>query len=195
MELWDATVIAMSRYSKQIVASSVGLMMAFAGGCVVDSDTESFLGGAVYLPALMDEPEAGPYRPAPAADEASLTSIDRENWSTKGVLVPSIEFEHYPIFTTRHSIMARSARQRGEFPTTESALDLAGGSEQDQTTEGFTTMFYAWADVVLFIPRMFVHAPSITVEGPRQGYGRQADTTLALTSSAPDGAESEDHQE
>lgn len=193
----DATVIAMSRYNKQIMACGLGLMMAFAGGCVVDSDTQSFLGGAVYLPSIMDEPVPGPYRPAPAAGEATLTSISRENWAVRGVLVPSIEVEHYPILTTRHSIMARSARQRGEFPTTESALEIVGGDEQDQRTEAFTTMYYAWSDVVLFIPRMFAHAPSRTVQSPRQGYERDADHTLALTSPVPPAplTQDNDHQE
>ncbi len=77
------------------------------------------------------------------ADAPSVDGLSRAHWQPTTVIVPIDGVEGYPRFTREHPKALATARQRGEYPTEMSALELSGDTQQDQWQE--TIESPAWA--------------------------------------------------
>lgn len=100
-------------------------------------------------------------RPEAMADDApSLTGVDRSDWNTTTYLVPVDGVGHRPIYRSDHQLLRYTARQRMEFPTAESALELDGQPQApihaEEVAETLSQPLIAFGEAVLIVPRLIV---------------------------------------
>ncbi|MHC4108704.1 MAG: hypothetical protein ACYSTY_11520 [Planctomycetota bacterium] len=144
------------------VSSSVAGLAALAAGCAGPLNDQIGLSAAEPLPALSAEPA----REAPSA-EPSLHGLDRSHWPTIKVTVPGGQVEHWPAYTRNIYLSDTTARQRGEFPTVDSALE-GGASVLDQGLESDLNLLVALLQIPWFPveviggrwPGQLEHSPS-----------------------------------
>lgn len=151
----------------RLVAAAVGTA-TLLGGCTGEVNHSSGLGGGVELETFSDRTPVLP-PPGPNGDGPSIVGIDRDNWPTRTVLAPAGNVEHYPTYTS--GLAPRYARdlprQRGEFPTEDSALDTwTGRSRLPLATEGLAAPFYAGFDILAAPVRFFMAPPWVVVNSP-----------------------------
>lgn len=150
---------------------SVCLIGCLGAGCAtVDNDRLT----VADQPLPVTEDAEG--RGAPPLKEAtgpSVTGVDRSNWPEQEIVVWQDGVRHHPRFTTNQPRYANAtARQRGAYPTAESALEL-GDDGGAQFWEGFAGPFYGGMDVLLFIPRAIAYGgPGSIVASPDDTYAR-----------------------
>ncbi len=144
-----------------------------ASGCANPND-EISIGDRVYIEALTPDHAAKPFgQLTDTGDAPSLKadSLDRDHWSVRAVLVPINGTTHQPTYATGPSYARATARQRGEFPTIESALDLGTRESQwSEVFEGLAWPFWAGADLALMPARMVMQPPwddAMSPPGPR----------------------------
>lgn len=91
--------------------------------------------------------------------ERSVMSVDRSNWSPLHVELPHAGVEHHPNSTAFGPVYASDTRRsRGAYPTLASAVDV-GSDGGAQAAELFAAPFVGAADILLWIPRMFIDPP------------------------------------
>ncbi len=159
-------------------------------GCASPNDDLS-IGGRVYIEALAPEHAPKPFgKPlTDAGDAPSLRAgtLDRGHWAVRAVLVPIDGTTHQPTYATGPAYTSGTARQRGEFPTIESALDLGTRESQwSEVFEGLAWPFWAGADVALMPVRMAMQPPwedAVSPPGPR-GRGPEGTQTPARLGAA-----------
>ncbi len=141
----------------------------------VDSNSRTTIGQTITLPALE------PSRPIPEEypqDGPSLAGLDRSNWGAMTFLVPVDGTHHRPTYADALFLTDVTRRQRGEYPTIESALDL-DGSEQGTTAshqrfaEGFIVPARAMLDAVTIPVRLIGEPQTWEMVSPRDSYERQ----------------------
>ncbi len=158
-----------------------------AAGCVHERNESLALHDTILMEAL------GPEGPGIAltSESPSVTQISRSEWEPTTILVPVDGTAHYPTYVRVFSTVEATRRQRGEYPTELSALDLDGGSESKQQWEAVTQPFRAIGNALLILPRMiFYRRPWETLQSPREAYERDwlrpgMDRTPAVTATAP----------
>lgn len=109
---------------------------------------------------------------APEIRGRSITSLDRSAWPTTTITLPVDGTAHRPTYQRNVIIATRTARQRGEYPTAESALELTAGSSDAQTAEAALQHARAVGDLVLLPLRIVGQPPWATRWSPDQGYAR-----------------------
>jgi hypothetical protein len=163
------------------------LAAAMAAGCVHERNESLALHDTILMEAL------GPERPGIAltSESPSVTRIDRSGWEPTTVVVPVDGTAHFPTYVRVFSTVKETRRQRGEYATELSALDLDGGSESKQQLEAVTQPFRALGNALLILPRMiFYRRPWQTLQSPRQAYERDwlrpgIERNPACTATAP----------
>jgi len=159
---------------------SVRVILAAAGasallaGCV-DSNSRATVGESIVLPAMQ------PSAPIPdeyPQDGSSLTGLDRSNWTAMTFLVPVDGTHHRPTYADAFFIADVTRRQRGEYPTLESALDLDGSkygdcASQQRFAEGFLVPARAMLDAVAMPVRLVGEPQTWEYVSPKISYERQ----------------------
>ncbi len=162
--------------TSRLLGSALLLAAIFCSGCAtIDNDRLVVAGMEPPELASGDEPYAAPMREATGP---SLTGIDRSHWPEQEILVMQDGVHHHPRFTSNGPRYTNeTARQRGEYPTAGSALELGGDCEA-QVWEALAGPVWAGMDVVLFIPRAITRGgPGALVASPDDTYARAAGTT------------------
>lgn len=141
-----------------------------AAGCqAVDNDRLTIAGEP--LPVVADS-EGHASAPLTEATGPSLTGVDRSNWPEDEIVVWQDGVRHHPHYTSNSPHYANAtARQRGEYPTFESSLEL-GGDGGAQFWEAFSAPVWGGMDVVLFLPRAVMRGPGSIVASPDATYAR-----------------------
>ncbi|MCC6659645.1 MAG: hypothetical protein IT437_02040 [Phycisphaerales bacterium] len=151
---------------RTIFAAAVSL--AFCAGCVHTENDNIAIGGRVGLPAIVGQAE-----PAPAWPEgASVVGIDRSNWGRTTIEVPVNGVGHGPLYYQTRQWTEAVRRQRGQYPTPESSLDLVEGSTGWQRTEALAAPFISIGQIVAMVPKMFFAPPWSDHFSPREAYDR-----------------------
>ncbi len=149
------------------VSSSVACLAALAAGCAGPLNDQIGLTSAEPLPALSAEPAPD----APSA-EPSLDGLDRSHWPTRMVAVPVRQVEHWPTYTRNIYLSNTTARQRGEFPTADSALE-GGASVLDQGFQSDLNLLVAPLQIPWFpVEVMGGRWPGQLEHSPAEPYAR-----------------------
>lgn len=154
-------------------------------GCTKDRNDSVMLGEVVRMEAI-SPPTAGYVL---SDQDASVTQIDRSAWELTWVLVPVDGTAHFPTYVRYKRKVTETSRQRGEYPTDQSSLDLAEGME-DQAWEAMTQPFRALGNAILIVPRMIYKRPWKMRESPRDYYARHwlvGGEAAVVTGTEPDG--------
>lgn len=129
-------------------------------GCTTGNDRNE-LGveaQAVRLPALVAHEQRAEEAVHAVRDATSAASLDRTHWGRLVVEAPVDGVSASPTYTRSFSRTQVTARQRGEFPTPVSALELSGDA-QGQREEAWLGAPRALGGAVLLIPRLFLERP------------------------------------
>lgn len=149
------------------------LAMCMASGCAAIDNDRLSVGGANLAPSI--QRDGAPAALQPAAGP-SITSVDRAEWQPVSAVIPVDQTAHRALYTRLQPRYARAtARQRGEYPTPESAFDLGGDAGQ-QAWEALAGPARAGVDVALLLPRMAITAgdtASGTPASPDSAYQRR----------------------
>jgi len=159
------------RFSRVCVSAGVLASMA---GCV-DSNSRVTVGETVRLPAMEASATIPDEYPQ---DSRSLTGLDRANWASSTFLVPVDGTHHRATYADPLFLTDSTRRQRGEFPSIESALDLDGsefGSDAaaDRFGEGFAVPARAFVDAISIPVRLIGEPQTWEYVSPRHNYERQ----------------------
>lgn len=106
------------------------------------------------------------------ADDLTL-SIDRGQWEVVRISVPSSPSAHQPIYANNLYADSEFPRQRGEYPTIQSANRVKHESGNDeQLFEAVAAPVAAVVDLALIAPRMIVTRPWMTTRTGLDAYRR-----------------------
>lgn len=134
------------------------------GGCVSDLNNRNVLGSNV---AIDGGPGAGV-----TASGANLHGLDRSNWDGTTIRVPVDGTAHRATYAGRRLYDNTLARQKGLYPTAESALELEGswglGAAEVAAQPG-----WAMLDVALLPVRIGMDPPWERRQSPARVYKRQ----------------------
>lgn len=147
-----------------------------AQGCVSPQNDRITIGRELKLEGFTAAPTPASIAAAPPAAEQvqapSLVGIDRGHWERTVFMVPVDGLAHAPIYTKRVMVTDKTRRQQDRFPTALTALELYGGSEQQQQLEALYNQGMALADIALLLPRMVWTRPWMTRWSPDEAYER-----------------------
>lgn len=140
------------------------------GACNTPSyNRELTLGNRVELEAVTagvprGSPVATPERP----DKPSLArDVLARDWQARRFLVPIDGVTHRPTYTELQREVAMTARDRGEFPTVDSALDTSvKGGYAAQLGQAVTSVGRAPAEIAMMPVRMYETPPFDAVSTP-----------------------------
>ena len=173
-------------------------LAALLGGCVAESNNSNILGRkqdlapsleAVQLQGVADNNS----RPDTAArsDQASLTGpgsrLNRGEWEPVPFVVPIDGIDGMPTYSRHTTFADDTARQRGEFPTPISSLELAGDSLVDRRDEMLFAPIDSFAQALLIGPlaiggqrnvqhRVDIGAPAAGLQLSAGSAGRRGET-------------------
>lgn len=153
--------------------------LAGVAGCVHSNDRLS-LGNQVELEAFSTDATGdrvtpgGPIVPGDQVWTAGRTPqpIDRSGWGRTEFLVPVDGVGHRPAYTTRVMLKNSTARQRGEYPTAVSALELTGGFTDEEFTDVWTTPLVVFGSALAIPVRLFLEPQWTEDRSPAMGYQR-----------------------
>ena len=151
-------------------------------GCTNRLNDRIELGNAFILPAFTEAqpavPDSGP----------SITTLDRSAaWSPMEFSVPVHGVAHPPIYTKPSNSLDTLPRQRGEYPTALTALDLGEPSMEKEILQTGRAHGMAALEAILLIPRLIMRPPWETDWSPAWNYQRVASEATAV----PEADESE----
>ncbi len=136
--------------------------VCFLPGCV-ESNSRNRVGDDITLSAFQPGSRVLSSEDAQRAnDTASLTSLDRSGWEPVAITVPVDGVRHRPEYRFFAPIGTSDlGRQRGEYPTAISALDLDGGrpSSQARFFESILTPIHSSIELVRLPFVMIMHRP------------------------------------
>ncbi len=107
-----------------------------------------------------------------ASSPPTLTGLDRSNWDRTVVAVPVDGTAHHPTYVQRLIVTDSTARQRQEYPTAESALELTQGSGETQAWEAPLQSVQAFRDLLLGPFRLIGQPPWRVRWSPDESYAR-----------------------
>lgn len=126
------------------------LILPLLGGCFKERNTRPYLSQDIGLTTL--EPETA-LASADVPSRRGSLDLYRRNWPTQTFLVPVDGTDHLYLGRTDSTCTTSTARQRREYPTGETALELDGGSGGRQVFEAVEAPFWAAGDAILLLPR------------------------------------------
>lgn len=148
------------------------LSTAAVSGCVSPDNDRITIGRSLRLEAFTPSPIVdAPVRPS-QVQVPSLTGVDRSNWESTLILVPVDGVAHRPTYSKQVLVTDKTRRQRREYPTYLSALDLYGGSQTQQELEAVYNQLIAASDYVLLLPRTLWTRPWATRWSASEAYQR-----------------------
>jgi len=155
-------------------ALTAAVFPAMMTGCV-DSNSRTTIGETVVLPAMVPSP---PIPEAYQQDGPSLTGLDRSNWEAVTFLVPVDGTHHRPSYADPFFLTDVTRRQRGEYPSLESSLDLDGALYGDKAScqrfeEGFLVPGRALVDAVSIPVRLIGEPQTWEYVSPKVNYQRE----------------------
>jgi hypothetical protein len=128
-----------------------------------------------------------PAAPAPMDQAPSITGVDRSSWTPMNYVVPVDGVGHRPHYRSDHKILLATARQRLEFPTAETCLELDGRPDRpvlgEEFSEAVSQPVIALGEAVLIVPRLVVEPQSRVVRSPLKS--PQRTPVKAVTLPAP----------
>lgn len=89
--------------------------------------------------------------PPPQSDSPSIDGLSRSGWQPVTVLVPSDGLASKPFYTKQHFYGNATERQRGDFPTALSALELDGDNDWTRFGESAASPLWAFWDATRMI--------------------------------------------
>jgi hypothetical protein len=120
-------------------------------------------------------PDDRPARSLPT-DAPSIHSLDRSNWRQTTYVIHPWPVAHSPAYRPDRSRLNNTRRQRGEYPTAESAFDIGEGQNRPMRREAITVPPLAFVDALLILPRMaFEQRPRSVDSSPQGVYERDAE--------------------
>lgn len=144
------------------------------GGCVSPTNDRMTEGRTMRVDAFA-RPDAAREIAAneqPRSVEPSVAGLERGNWPRTTILVPVDGTDHTPTFAKRGLVADKTAKQRRQYPTAESALEMTNGSEGQQQQEALWNHILALTDSLLIGPRMLVDRPWAARMSPDEAYER-----------------------
>ncbi len=173
--------------------ATLSLALAALAGCSNgEFNTESTLGGVVQAEAFDSQQRSwlpGASGTNPDAPSVRTDSLSREHWGEYAYTVPVSGVTHYPTYATRLHYTDQFARQRGEFPTVDSALDTsAKDSRLVQVAEGLVWPVWAGIDLGLLPVRAFTNPPWQAVASPKSPPARVPLLSHEFPSQSPEAA-------
>jgi hypothetical protein len=172
-------------------------LFAFAAtltACRTVGNDRSNLGDAASHSAvrLTDIHGAGTRAETPRADDGtSLAGLSRAGWSRQTIAAPVEGTNAYRRYTRNYQITEATSRQRGDFPTPLSALELTGATRDGQVLEVLAAGPHAFYEGAVLVPRMFFVRPCEEVRATPSDRWRAPVSTLRYslderTPEAPD---------
>ncbi len=161
-------------------AYSASLFASIALTGCVDSNDRLSVGDALFVEGISPPPFVG-VNDAPASprsnDGPSVVALDRNNWPTRDFAVPFDGTRHRPHYQTDLRLTDDLARQRNEYPTLASSLDLNGDELGDHAwwsrlQEAFVLPLYAAGEGLLILPKLVGEPQSLEEWSPSEPYER-----------------------
>lgn len=159
--------------------TAVALAACALSGCV-DTNDRLPVGDTLIVegiaPPVVAAVDAPPATPRPD-DGPSVIGLQRENWASRPFEVPFDGTRHHPHYRGELRYTDQIARQRNEYPTLSSALDLNGdeyGSSAwwDRLGEVVVTPFFALGEGLLIVPKLVGEPPALEEWSPSEPYER-----------------------
>lgn len=163
--------------------TSLGLALALCG-CRADGNHRADLGraGSLTSVSFRSLDQAGERAETTRVDDtASVAGLSRASWAPQTIAVPVDGVHAYRRYTRSYRITDDSSRQRGDYPTPLSALDLVGGEAHDQVLESLCAGPHALYEGLVLVPRLFFVRPDEEVRATPQDYWRAPVTTPRFT--------------
>lgn len=158
----------MSRHAQGRIRTTLALaaLAALLAGCTSAENNRFRFGNAGPLPVF--QPAADTLAdPAP-----SVTGLDRSGWAPIALDVPVHGTAHRPTYAPSAFDLDTTARQRGQYPTAETCLDLGEPDDSDEIRLAAATHGLAVVDAALLIPRIIIRPPNATDWSPTLSYAR-----------------------
>lgn len=157
----------------------VVLGSAALGGCAVEDNLRLTIGETVplnALPPVMPDTREGLIGSTDSSnipgDGPSLAGLDRSNFEAMEFRVPIDQTYHHPHNTFRYETRDAHARQRGEFPTVETALEQSDPSLFTAWYELVAIPAWNLVETVWLAPAFILDGPWETTSSPRKITGR-----------------------
>jgi hypothetical protein len=177
----------------RIAIAAAAFCIALLAGCNRQNHSLQ-LGQEVELETFQPtrEAAASSANPSGVLANANTPVGTRETWAQTEMLVPSDGVYHRPTYKTEYSRVKYTARNRGEFPTAETALDLQdrrATEKQIKETFLFTPGVIIY-DTVTAPFRMAIHPATqsnvkVSPRLPRPGYQRWMHDPSAASDATP----------
>ena len=148
-------------------------------GCV-DTNDRLPIGDTLIVEGIAPPPvtavDAPPATPRPD-DGPSVVGLQRDHWAAQSFEVPFDGTRHHPHYRGELRFTGQIARQRNEYPTLSSALDLNGdesGSAAwwDRLAEVVVMPFFAFGEGLLIVPKLVGEPPALEEWSPSEAYER-----------------------
>jgi len=137
------------------------------GGCVSDHNARLELGSNVVIDRVSERSHG-------VDDDApSVHGLDRSNWESISVRVPVDGTVHRPTYARTRLYDESLARQKGLYPTSETALELEGASGL-AAAEIAAQPFHVFVGAALVPLRVAMDPPWERAQSPRTVYKRRA---------------------
>lgn len=154
------------------LACAVGAVLL--PGCIGQTH-DLRLGGVQEIETFA--PPGEPLATSPLSDP----SLAQRPWPEMTLLVPNDGIRNRPVYRTQYLFLNQNRRQRGEFPTPESALDLETGAYGEHLLDAF--VIHDAGSVVdggILLPRLVMYPPWKRRGSPRIAYDRAPDPSLMV---------------
>lgn len=180
----------MSRTRLLSQTAAAAALAVLASGCVDSNDRltvgDTLVVESVTPPAMVDADTAPS---APRADDGpSVVGLDRSNWPSREFSVPFDGTRHHPHYHGELAFTDATARQRNEYPTLSSSLDLDGAETGRQFQDGVDQQFdeswwarlgevaampfFALGEGLLIVPKLVGEPQALEEWSPSEPYER-----------------------
>ncbi|MCC7387668.1 MAG: hypothetical protein IT431_02765 [Phycisphaerales bacterium] len=157
---------------------AAGLTLA---GCTHEANDALRLGECAVLPAFQNNPHQLP----PAGP--SVTGLDRSNWEPMVYVIPVSGVAHSPQYAPPVFDRDILARQRGDFPTALTALELGEPDAGEELLLAARAHGWALLDMLMLVPRLAIRPPTATNWSPAISYGRSSIAVMECEGPAGEG--------
>ncbi len=157
---------------------------AVLAGCRAEGNDRSALGtpGSPNAVVLSDIHGAGTRSETPRRDDApSISGLSRASWGRQSIVVPVEGTYALRRYARSYQMTDTTARQRGDFPTPLSSLEVTGDTRDEQAVEILAAGPYAFYEGLVLIPRLFFVPPCEEVRATPQEHWRAPASTARYT--------------
>ncbi len=175
----------MTTPARPIIAITAAITLAASlAACRTDSNNRAQIGdpkspNAVSLTAMTT---SGQRAEAPRSDSTpSLAGLSRAGWNRQTITVPLDGVHAYRRYARNFPQTEETARQRGDFPTPLTTLDMPEPYSEEQITEVLVSGPAALYEGLVMVPRFFFVRPCEEIRATPQPYWRAPVTTARFT--------------